>query len=263
MVLHKLPPVEVQGSWQCPAMCSRRRRETSCHVLTTDTWHRLLLHRDRSVGATLGQTLKCQWSLRDGLLCAVCYSCVLNTQNWEWSSWCRSVCCLCIFNLPCICPLDIRILSIPTYLTSISLSMSIMVAYTYQWIRIYLNIAVFYCVNPFSLIISVPTFQKNLPRGSSIYLPVSIMSVYMYMYVCVYIYIYIFMRLFCCTYLFLCYDPILPVECTPMYACVPAASQLFMTSVCLSVCLSQGGRHDKNHNAFRSYVSPKLERTFS
>jgi len=33
--------------------------------------------------------------------------------------------------------------------------------------------------------------------------------------------------------------------------------------VCLSICLSQGGRHAKSHNAIRSYVSPKLERGFS
>jgi hypothetical protein len=83
MVLHNLPPVVVQGSWQCPAMCSRHRREASGHVLTTDTWHRLILHWDTSLCATLGQTLKCQWSLREVLLCTVCYKCFMYTQKSE------------------------------------------------------------------------------------------------------------------------------------------------------------------------------------
>jgi hypothetical protein len=105
----------------------------------------------------------------------------------------------------------------------------------------YLNIAVFYGINPCSLIISVPTFQKNLPRGSSIYLPWSIMSV------CVCVYIYIFMRLFCFTYLFPCYDRNLPVECKPMYArvhCRVSTVYDVCLSLCLSVCLSVCHRVD-------------------
>ena len=48
-----------------------------------DTWHRFLLHRDTSHGATVGQMLRCHWWLRGGLVWTMCYPYVLYSSKSE------------------------------------------------------------------------------------------------------------------------------------------------------------------------------------
>jgi len=46
------------------AICNRRWREASCHLVATNILHRIFLRRDTSLGAKVGQVfkcLKCQW----------------------------------------------------------------------------------------------------------------------------------------------------------------------------------------------------------
>ena len=43
----------------------------------TVTWQQFLLRRDASLGATVGQMLKCHWWLCGGLMCTICCPCAL------------------------------------------------------------------------------------------------------------------------------------------------------------------------------------------
>jgi hypothetical protein len=47
-------PQETAG-WQ--AICNRRRRKASCHLLPTDTWNRFLIRRNKCISAMLGHVL--------------------------------------------------------------------------------------------------------------------------------------------------------------------------------------------------------------
>ena len=58
--------------WQ--VVCSRRKREASSHVLATNTLT-IILCRHASLDGMVGQMLKCEWWVRVGLMCAVCYPC--------------------------------------------------------------------------------------------------------------------------------------------------------------------------------------------
>jgi hypothetical protein len=66
-----------------PAICNRHRREASCHLLATDTWHLLILRWDVSLDVTVGKMLKCQWWLRWTLVCTICYHCTVCTLKSE------------------------------------------------------------------------------------------------------------------------------------------------------------------------------------
>jgi len=62
------------SAWQ--ATGNRCYCEPSCLLLATDTWHRFLPHWNTSLGATVGQMLKCQWLIWGGLTLTICYSSV-------------------------------------------------------------------------------------------------------------------------------------------------------------------------------------------
>ena len=51
-------------------ICSRCRREASCHFLATDTSQRLILH----VGVVKGQMFRCQRRIYECLVCTTCYT---------------------------------------------------------------------------------------------------------------------------------------------------------------------------------------------
>jgi hypothetical protein len=55
-----------KSGWQ--VICNRRRREASCHLLTTDTRHRFRLHQDSSPIATVRKMINCHWCLSGDLV---------------------------------------------------------------------------------------------------------------------------------------------------------------------------------------------------
>ena len=70
-----LDPLKEASDWQ--AICSRLRREASCHLLVTDAWYQFLLFilfLVTSLGRAVSKYFKHQWSLRGCLTCLICYS---------------------------------------------------------------------------------------------------------------------------------------------------------------------------------------------
>ena len=53
------------------------RREASCHLLATDTWHRFFLRLDSMVE----KMLKCQRWTHGGRMCAIRYPCIIYTSK--------------------------------------------------------------------------------------------------------------------------------------------------------------------------------------
>ena len=68
-------PLDTSRTFGWHVVCSRRKREASCHVLATNIWT-ISLRRHTRLGGMVGQMLKCEWWVLVGLMCAVCYPCL-------------------------------------------------------------------------------------------------------------------------------------------------------------------------------------------
>jgi len=73
---------------------NRYQHEASCRLLATDIWQWFLLCQNTSLGAMVGQMLKCLWSVCGGWMCIICERCIMNTLKSEQSSWHQNICLL-------------------------------------------------------------------------------------------------------------------------------------------------------------------------
>lgn len=85
---------EHQVACRRPSIGYRHQQTASVYLPATDTSHRFLRSHHTSVGATVGQMLKCLWWLCWGLVCTICYPHAMYTIKPGKRFWYNNVCCL-------------------------------------------------------------------------------------------------------------------------------------------------------------------------